>query len=98
MTLQFPYGDLPVEGLRCPTCGEELLVGGEVDAMTAKARALGLLGLEHSSSRKLRRTGTSISVTLDPELLALIAPGAKAGDRVTVGRLGNRIVIEPVEG
>lgn len=96
--LEFPGGRLPVKGLQCPSCGNEVVSAGAIERITATARELGLLGIDHARRRKLRRTGTSISVTLDPELLALIAPGAKVGDKVTVGRLGNKIVIERAEG
>jgi antitoxin component of MazEF toxin-antitoxin module len=46
-------------------------------------------------TRKLLKTGNSIAVSLDPDLLQEILPGAEPGTAVKVGRQGDRIVIGP---
>lgn len=58
-----------------------------------RAHDLGLFGMERASKRKLRQVGSSLSVTLDPELLNEIVPGARAGDEVEVGLEGGKLVI-----
>lgn len=83
-----------MEGLRCPACGDEVIPGHKISLLNETARQLGLFGAEHVSRRRLRRTGTSISVSLDPELLQRLAPGTTAGDEVLVGLQGNKIVIQ----
>jgi len=94
--LEYPGGTLPAEGYRCPRCGHELFDAEQVEQAQKRARELGLHGIERSSRRKLRQVGSSLSVTLDPELLRELFPHAKAGDEVEVGREGSRIVIRPV--
>jgi hypothetical protein len=91
--VRFPVGSLPARGFRCPRCGEAILLAAEAEALEAMARRLGLYGVEDRRRRKLLRTGGSLAVTLDPELLraALGAPGA--GATVEVGRQGDSIVI-----
>ena len=90
----YPRGWLPARGFRCKVCGNELLTGPDVDNLQALAKTLGMYGLETSKTRRLVRTGGSLAVTLDPELLRQVVGDAKAGTTVRVGRVGNQIVIE----
>lgn len=89
--VHFPEGELPAKGFRCPVCSSDLVL--DLPALQQLARRLGLYGVEHASRRKLQRTGTSITVTLDPDLLREVVPGARPGTVVTVGRQGDAIVI-----
>lgn len=92
LSVHFPEGDLPAKGFRCRICGSERVL--DLPMIQQLARKLGLYGLEHASKRKLQRTGTSsITVTLDPDLLKEVVPNAKPGTTVTVGRQGDAIVI-----
>lgn len=91
--VSFPLGTLPVGGYRCPACGEEWIPAEEVARAQALGHKLGMFGVESVSRRKIRQTGTSVSVTLDPALLREIAPDASPGDDLLVGRQGDRIVI-----
>lgn len=91
LTVHFPEGDLPAKGFRCPVCAAERLL--DLPALQAVARRMGLYGLENASKRKLQRTGTSITVTLDPALLREVLPDADVGTTVLVGRQGDSIVI-----
>lgn len=93
LQMHFPRGRLPASGMRCAVCGEESLWAEQVDDVQKTARRLGLFGPERSDVRRLHRSGTSIVVSLDPALLAEALGGAKAGDEVEVGRLGDAIVI-----
>lgn len=91
--VRFPLGKLPVRGFRCPICGEEALTGTQAKALDELARRLGLFGIEDKHRRKLLRTGNSIAVSLDPELVRDVLHGAKPGAEVFVGRQGDKIVI-----
>lgn len=97
MEIRYPGGPLPVEGYRCPRCGEELFTGEQVLAGERRAAALGLYGPRRLSRRKLRQVGSSLSVTLDRGILRELLPHAKAGDEVEVGLEGDKIVIRPVD-
>jgi DNA-binding MarR family transcriptional regulator len=94
--VQFPRGALPVAGYRCPEDGEEMFDGEAVQRAQERARELGLFGAERVTRRKLRQVGSSLSVTLDPEVLEKILPGAKPGDEVEVGLEGDKIVVRRV--
>lgn len=94
--IRYPGGPLPLEGYRCPKCGEELFTGEQVEAGERRARALGLYGARRVTRRKLRQVGSSLSVTLDRGILSELLPGAKAGDEVEVGLEGDKIVIRPL--
>lgn len=91
--VRFPLGTLPCRGYRCPTCGREDVLGSDAGDLQELARRLGLFGPERRSRRKLMRTGGSIAVTLDPELLRSVLGHARAGAVVEVGLEGERIVI-----
>ncbi len=91
LSVHFPDGDLPAKGFRCTVCSSERVLN--LPALQQLARKLGLYGVEHASKRTLQRTGSSITVTLDPDLLREVVPGAKPGTKVTVGRQGDAIVI-----
>lgn len=91
LSVHFPEGDLPAKGFRCPICGSERVLN--LPAIQQLARKLGLYGIENVSKRKLQRTGTSITVTLDPGLLREVVPNARPGTTVAVGRQGDSIVI-----
>lgn len=91
----FPRGKLPGHGFKCPLCGEEVLLAEEVGRLQVEGHRLGLYGLENAQRRKLLRTGNSVTVSLDPELLREVLGNRKPGDWVRVGREGGRIVIEP---
>lgn len=93
LSVHFPEGDLPAKGFRCPVCSSERALN--LPVLQQLARKLGLYGLEHATERTLQRTGSSITVTLDPELLREVVPNAKPGTKVTVGRQGDAIVILP---
>lgn len=96
LVVRFPRGQLPVRGFRCPTCEEEIILGSDVEKIDEIARGLGLFGVEQTGKRKLIRAGNSLAVTLDPELVADVLHGAKAGSTVRVGRIGKRIFVEPL--
>lgn len=91
LSVHFPEGSLPAKGFRCPVCASERVLN--LPALQQLARKLGFYGIEHASKRTLQRTGTSITVTLDPDLLREVVPDAKPGTKVTVGRQGDAIVI-----
>jgi hypothetical protein len=93
LSLQYPKGRVPARGFRCPTCGEEVLLLEDASEARRTAENLGLFGVENARRRKLQKTGNSITVSLDPELLRSALLDAKPGDQVSVGRQGNRIVI-----
>lgn len=95
LKVRFPLGSLPVRGFKCPTCGEERLPAHEAAEAQHLAEKLGLFGVRDSHTRKLLKTGNSIAVSLDPEMLQAILPGAEPGTAVRVGRQGNHIVIGP---
>ena len=94
LRVRFPRGPVAVRGFGGAACGEEIILGRGVEKAEQDASALGLFGLEQAGRRKLLRAGNSLAVSLDPELLAEILPGAKPGMEVRVGRVGRRIVIE----
>lgn len=96
LRLRYPRGQVPAKGFRCPECGEESLLVSEAEKADEMARDLGLYGIENAGVRKLLRAGNSIAVSLDPELVADVLKGAKPGTSVRVGRVGRRIVVEPV--
>ena len=60
------------------------------------ASRLGLFGVENALERKLLKTGNSLVVTIDPALAKAVLGTNKPGARLRVGRLGSRIVIEPM--
>lgn len=91
---RYPEGILVQPGFRCPKCGEEAFTADQVKTSQAEARRLGLFGIENSSTRKLQRTGTSVTVSLDPELLRDVLGRAKPGTKVRVGRHGSHIAIQ----
>lgn len=91
--LTFPRGRLPVEGQRCPQCGEELLAGGAMTRANEEAQRLGLYGPENVKVRKLIRVGGSIAVTLDPKQLDALH--VHVGDVVEVALEGDKIVLRP---
>lgn len=95
LKIRFPLGSLPVRGFRCPVCREERLPAQEAEEAQGLAHKLGLYGVEQATTRKLLKTGNSIAVSLDPELLEQILPGAQPGTAVKVGRQGDRIVVGP---
>lgn len=97
LELRYPRGQLPARGYRCPTCGEESLLGADAQRADDLAHRLGLFGTERFGTRKLLRAGNSVAVTLDPHLVAEVLHGTKPGTRVRVGREGGRIVVEPME-
>jgi hypothetical protein len=91
--VRYPEGILVQSGFRCPRCGEEAFSAEQVTAGQAEARRLGLFGIENASTRKLQRTGSSVTVSLDPELLRDVLGRAKPGTKVRVGRHGDHIAI-----
>lgn len=94
LKVHFPIGSMPVRGYRCPVCGDERLLGAEAAKAQKAAHKLGLFGLEQTQLRKLLKTGNSVAVSLDPELVRDVLGGLEPGGTVRIGRLGNRIVIE----
>ena len=97
LEIRYPGGPLPLEGYRCPQCGEELFTGDQVLVGERRAAALGLYGPRRVSRRKLRQVGSSLSVTLDRGLLRELMPDAKPGDEVEIGLEGDKIVIRAVD-
>lgn len=75
-----------------------MLLAADAEALEVLARRLGLYGIEDRRRRKLLRTGGSLAVTLDPELLREALGGPAAGTTVEVGRQGDRIVIRRAGG
>lgn len=97
LRFNYPRGSLPARGFRCASCGHESLRAEDVEALQQLARTLGMYGIDRMQTRRLLRTGGSLAVTLDPELLKEVIGDAKAGTQVKVGREGNRIVIEAAD-
>ncbi|HEV8361742.1 MAG TPA: hypothetical protein VGR28_14930 [Candidatus Thermoplasmatota archaeon] len=95
VAVRFPEGPLTVRGFRCAVCGDDSVLAGELGRAEALARRLGLYGAEKRARRKLQKTGNSITVSIDRGLLDEVLPGAGPGSFVSIGKLGNRIVIEP---
>lgn len=93
LEVRFPRGVLPAKGYRCPRCGREVLLGADAAELQELGHRLGLFGPERKSRRRLMKTGGSIAVTLDPELLRSVLGHARAGAVVEVGLEGERIVI-----
>src|SRR5687767_352934 len=62
----FPAGSLPVRGFRCDMCGDEVIAASDAQEAQDLARTLGLFGLQQAQTRKLRMTGNSLAVSLDP--------------------------------
>lgn len=93
LLVRFPGGAIPGRGFRCRQCGEESLLAEETERLHGLAERLGLFGLQGKKRRKLLKTGGSLAVTLDPELLREVLGKARAGTYVQVGREGDRIVI-----
>lgn len=94
---EFPLGELPAEGHRCPKCGEEVMSLHESERLQRQAKRLGLYGIVKARRRKLQRTGNSVTVSLDPELLRDVLKGAGPGTVVEVGRMGENIVVRLAE-
>lgn len=90
---RFPRGQLPAQGHRCPRCGEEVLSIHESARLQRQAQRLGLYGITKSRRRKLQRTGNSVTVSLDPELLRGALKGAGPGTVVEVGQVGDHIEV-----
>jgi DNA-directed RNA polymerase subunit RPC12/RpoP len=90
--LQFPEGELPAEGFRCPECGEEMFHAEQVAAAQRMAERLGLYGPQVRSSRAAIKLGNSTAMTFDQEMArrAGIAPGTE----LEVGLMGDRIVVK----
>ncbi|HEX9816255.1 MAG TPA: hypothetical protein VGB18_04685 [Candidatus Thermoplasmatota archaeon] len=95
--VHFPLGQLPARGFRCPTCGEEQLLGSEAQRLERMAHDVGLFGVEDIRERKLLKTGNSLVVTIDPTLAKTVFGTTRPGVRIRIGRLGKRIVIEPAD-
>lgn len=98
LRVDFPLGSLPARGWRCPVCGEETLLLADAGEVQRLAQRLGLFGVQGRKRRKLLKTGGSLAVTLDPELLREVLGKARAGTYVQVGREGGRIVITRDQG
>lgn len=97
LKVHFPLGTLPVRGFACQACGEEVFLGSDAAEAQDLAHRLGLFGLENKRSRKLRRTGNSLAVTLDSDLVKQVLGPAAEGKSVFVGSQGKRIVIEAAD-
>lgn len=91
--MRYPEGILVSPGFKCPRCGEEAFAADQVERGQSEARRLGLFGIENATTRTLQRTGTSVTVSLDPELLRDVLRRAKPGSKVKVGRHGDHIAI-----
>lgn len=91
---RFPEGILVSPGFRCPRCGEEAFTADQVERTQAEARRMGLFGIESATTRKLQRTGSSVTVTLDADLLRDVLRRAKPGTKVRVGRHGDHVAIQ----
>jgi len=95
LRVHFPAATLPVEGFKCPVCGEETIAADVVARSQKLARQLGLFGPEHPTPRKLVKNGSSLAVTLDKESLReILGHDPASGETVMVGRRGSSIVIE----
>lgn len=91
---RYPGGILVSAGFRCPRCGDEAFTADQVERDQKEARRLGLFGIEQATTRTLQRTGTSVTVSLDPVLLRDVLRHAKPGTKVKVGRHGDHVAIE----
>src|SRR5882672_3495267 len=67
LKVHFPKDSLPVNGWKCPECGEEVLTGEQAARAQAAGRRLGLFGPEQARIRKALKIGSSVGLTLDPE-------------------------------
>lgn len=97
LSLRFPEGTLPVRGYRCPRCGEERLLGTTLKDAQSLAERLGLFGLQDVQRRKILQIGNSMGVSIDPELLRDIIPGAGVGTEVLIGKKGDAIALRPID-
>lgn len=70
----------------------------EADRLRKEAHRIGLFGMEQKRRRKLQRTGNSVTVSLDPEMLRDVLKGAGPGTVVEVGRVGDHIEVRLAEG
>lgn len=93
LSLAFPRGTLPVKGFRCPTCGAEELLLGELAKARETARRIGLLKTGRAERRRLLRVGNSLGITLAPAVVREVLGGVHAGEEVLVGVQGDAIVI-----
>jgi hypothetical protein len=93
--MHFPRGSLPVRGLRCGSCGHEIVAGPDAQEAWAMAGRLGLFEAEGGRPRKLQKHGNSTTVSLDPAFLR--RHGIKAGDSVVVHDRGDELVIRVEE-
>jgi hypothetical protein len=97
LKMHYPLGVLPGRGFVCPVCKEERFLAADLEQMQELAHTLGLFGLQGVQQRTLLRTGNSLAVSIDPDLLRDVLGNPNAGDKVRVGRQGNRIVIESAD-
>src|SRR5205823_648199 len=91
LRVHFPKGALPVNGWKCPKCGEEVLTAEQAAHAQATGRRLGLFGPEHARIRKALKIGSSVGLTLDPEQARDL--GIVPGARIEVGREGDHLTL-----
>ena len=87
--VSFPRGRIPVAGYRCGECGEELIPGGTLGRAQELARGLGLVGVEHSDTRKAMLIGGSVGATIPPAQLQRL--GIKPGTELSFELVGDHI-------
>lgn len=93
LTMQFPLGPLPVKGAKCPECGEEVFIAGQVEQAQETARRLGLFGPELKSTRKAIELGSSTGMTFEREIAK--RAGIRPGTELEIDFTGGRIIIYP---
>lgn len=93
LEVHFPGRSLPARGFRCPVCGAEEILAGELQRVQDLAKDLGLFGTQSESQRMVQRHGNSLIVTLDPGWLR--RHGVKRGDKVLVREKGDSLVVIP---
>lgn len=97
LRLNYPEGSLPVRGFRCGQCGDDAILAADGADNRHMAEELGLFGPTDLRSRKILQTGSSIAVSIDPQLAREVLGDVRPGDAVVMGRRGRWIVIGPAE-
>lgn len=91
LSMDFPLGKLPVQGYRCPRCGEEIFLGEAVAATQQLAKRLGLYGIEGRGRRTALKIGNSVGLTVDPSTAKAL--GIEPGTELELGIQGDALVI-----
>ena len=67
LDIHFPVGTLPVKGLKCSRCGDELILPDEARRGQELAEKLGLYGAVNPLTRKITKCGTNLAIYIPKE-------------------------------